>query len=79
MGWLTCWLARWLTQIIVPRHDMAATSIVFIAAFAGSILNMYLLAAAFIFLSRNRRSTHETTVGDEEFKRLLNEHHKNDT
>jgi hypothetical protein len=76
LGWLASRLGETTAHLIALQHGPIAWLIGFVFASVGTALNIYLLAAFIIWLFRKRGGAHATNVGDDEFRRLLDEHHK---
>src|SRR5437868_2452883 len=55
VGWIAKSFAELLAQTIVTRHETAASFLVFTAACAGSVLNIYLLAFGITSVCRKFR------------------------
>jgi hypothetical protein len=75
-GWLFAWIARAGTQMVSPSGGIAANLMVFVAGSAGSALNIYGFAGFITWLWRQRDTGNSTTIDQDEFKRLIDEHRK---
>jgi len=82
LSWYVCmalscplgWLAWWLTTSAIRGVEPL---IAFVATFLGTTLNIYVMACCIKGFSRNPNEKPETTVGEDELRKLLAEHHKN--
>jgi len=77
LGWLAWWLATSAMRVIDASQSAVAPLVELAAAFLGTTLNIYLIACCIKGFSRNPNEKPKTTVGEDELRRLLAEHHKN--
>jgi hypothetical protein len=75
IGWLFKWLLEASVQTFRQQHQTAGDYAVFLAAAAGSVLNIYFLSAFLVSLSDNLSSAHAAKVTEDEFHKLLDAHH----
>ena len=81
LGWFAYWLSTWITGIVAPGPGLLAFLFVFVSSSVGAVLNIYLFAACIMCLLKQPGDAGQNSrarVGGDEFRKLLEEHHKHD-
>lgn len=78
LGLLAQWPATGLAAMISPADWPLTVLIRWLVGFMGTVLNIYVLATLLVFTFRKARDTNGAIVREDEFRRLLDEHHKGD-
>jgi hypothetical protein len=76
LGWFAWWLAESSAGLVEPSPGPVASTVIFVAGFLGTAINIYLLAWCITSYFRKRHEKPQATVGEDELRRLLAEHRK---
>ena len=76
LGWLACWLAKIISNVIPAGHDSFKFLLVYTTSAAGTVLNIHLFVSALFWYFRNRKEQRPPEVREAEFQKLLDEHRK---